>query len=105
VEEITILSRNLQIVEGLVSRELAFRRSVRGRVDGVFHRELKLPISAWDLPLGRGWDCERIVVRAVAGKDESNYSASRAPGVLQNQLTSGFRTRENAILRKLATLR
>jgi hypothetical protein len=88
VEEITILSRNLQIVEALVSRELAFRRGVRGRVDGIFHRELKLPISDSDLPLGRGWDGERIVVRAVAGKDESNYSASRTPGVLQNQLTS-----------------
>jgi hypothetical protein len=88
VEEITILSRNLQIVEGLISRELVFRRGVRGRVDSVFHRDLKLPISDWDLPIGRGWDCERIVVRAVAGKDESNYSASRTPGLLQNQLTS-----------------
>jgi hypothetical protein len=88
VEDITDLSWKLQILEGLEFRELSFRQGVRGQVGGLFHRDLRLPISDWDLPLNRGWDCERMIVRAIAGKDESNSSASRAPGVMQNQVTS-----------------
>ncbi len=85
----------LQILEDLVTKELALRQDVRGQVDRVFHRELKLPISDWDLPLDSGWDCERIVVRAVAGKDESYNSASRGPAVVQNKVISAVQNSRN----------
>ena len=84
VEETAIVSWRLQTLEGLITRELSLREGVRDQVDGVFYGKLKLPISEWDLPLDRGWDCERIFVRAVAGKDESASIGSRAPGVFQN---------------------
>ena len=90
VEEIATLLWKLQIALGLETRELSLRQDVRDQVDGVFHSDLKLPISDWDLPIDRGWECERIVVRAVAGKDETNSSASRGPEVFQNQIISAI---------------
>lgn len=80
VEEIATQFWKLPIALGIETRELSLRQDVRDQVNGVFHSNLKLPISDWDLPVDRGWDCERIIVRAVAGKDQSNSSASRGPG-------------------------
>ena len=45
--------------------------------------------------LDRGWDCKRIVVRAVAGKDESDSSTSRGPAVWQNQVISAVQKSGN----------
>jgi len=87
VEEITNISWKLQIALGLESRELSIRQGgVRDQIDGVFHGDLKLPISEWDLPVDQGWECDRIIVRAVAGKEESNSNASRGPTVFQDQI-------------------
>jgi hypothetical protein len=60
-----------------------------------FHKSLELPISGHDLPLDRGWDCERLVVRAVSGKDTSNSSASRGPAVFQNQVIKAVQNSQN----------
>jgi hypothetical protein len=90
LEEIVTLLWKLQITLGLETRELLRRQDVRDQVDGVFHSELALPISEWDLPIDRGWECERIIVRAVDGKDTSNSSASRGPAVFQNQVISAI---------------
>ena len=95
MEDIATLLWKLQISLGLEMRELSLRQDVRDEVDGVFHGELKLPISDWDLPIDRGWDCERIVVRAVAGKDQSNSSASRGPAVVQGQVVNAFQNSGN----------
>jgi hypothetical protein len=90
VADIVLLSWKLGISEGLVMRELSLRQDVPNQLDSIFHGELNLPIDESDLPLDRGWDCERLVVRAVAGKDVSSSSASRGPAVLQNQVMKDF---------------
>jgi hypothetical protein len=86
VEEVTQTSWKLGITEGLETAELSRRQDVRDEIDGVFHGQFKLPVSDWDLPVDRGWDCERIVVRALAGNDEKNSNTWRGPGVVQNQV-------------------
>jgi hypothetical protein len=78
VEEIVTLLWKLQITLGLETRELSLRQDVRDQVGGVFHSDLKLPISDWDLPIDKGWECERIIVRAVAGKDTSRFAHEMA---------------------------
>src|ERR1019366_4016760 len=48
-----------------------------------------------DLPLNRGWDCERMVVRAVAGNDK-RYSTTRCgPTVVQGQAVQALKTSQN----------
>lgn len=96
VEEVANIAWKLGIVESLETRELLRRQDVRDGVDAVFHSELKLPISDWDLPIDRGWDCERIVVRALAGDDTGNSNASRAPGVWQGQVVNAVRNSQNS---------
>jgi len=59
VEQIATLFWKLGIVESLEVRELLRRQELSGDVDGIFHGNLDLPISGDDLPLDRGWDCER----------------------------------------------
>ena len=95
VEEIATLIWRLQIALGLEVREISARQEVQDEVDGIFHSDLKLPITGWDLPIDRGWDCDRIVVRAVAGKDTSNSSAQRGPAVFQNQIVSAIQRSQN----------
>lgn len=95
VEEVVTINWRLQISLGLETRELSRRQDERDQVDGVFHSKLALPISDWDLPLSGGWECERLVVRAAAGKDETNSSASRGPGVFQNQVVREFQKSGN----------
>lgn len=89
VEEIANISWKLGITEALEVDELLRREYVRDDVGGVFHGDLKLPIHDWDLPLERGWDCERVIVRAVAGDDDSNSHGSSGPAVVQGQLLNG----------------
>jgi hypothetical protein len=95
VEEITTVHHKMKITLGLETRELSLRQCVRDQLNGVFHSDLKLPISDWDLPIDRGWDCERIVVRAVAGNDNAHSSASRGPAVVQNKIISAFQNSQN----------
>jgi hypothetical protein len=89
-EEIAILYWKLGLTEGLETRELSRRQELSGKVDGVFHKSLHLPISDFDLPLARGWDCERLVVRAVSTKNTIGSNASRRPAVIQSQVQPGW---------------
>ncbi len=86
VEEIAIIFWKLGITEALQAQELLRRQKLSDDVGSIFHKTLKLPISGHDLPLDRGWDCERITVRAVACTDNTNSNASRFPGVFQTQV-------------------
>jgi hypothetical protein len=95
VEDVAFLKWKLGISLGLEIRELSLRQDVRDQVGSIFHGERNLPISESDLPLDRGWDCERLVVRAVAGRDISSSSASRGPAVLQNQVMKDFQNSGN----------
>jgi hypothetical protein len=95
VDEIAIIFWKLGITEGLQAQELLLRQELSDDVGSIFHKDLKLPISGYDLPLDRGWDCERLVVRAVAGKDTSNSSASRGPAVFQNQVINAIQKSQN----------
>lgn len=85
VEEIVTLFWKLGIVEGLEVRELLRRQELSDDVDDIFRKELKLPISDYDLPLDRGWDIERMVVRAVAGKDQRQSESAHGSGIVQGQ--------------------
>jgi hypothetical protein len=95
VEEIATIWWRLGIALGLETLELSRHRDAHHRLNGVFESTLELPISASDLPLGGGWDCERMVVRAVAAKDSGHTNASRGPSIVQNQIVSGFHSSQN----------
>jgi len=96
VEEVTTIAWKLGITEGIETLELSRRQDVRDGIGGVFNGELKLPVSDWDLPVDRGWDCERIVVRALAGNDQRNSNTSRRPGVWQNQVLNAVQISDNS---------
>jgi hypothetical protein len=96
VEEITSTTWKLGITEGIETRELLRRLQVRDGIDRVFHKELELPVSDWDLPVNRGWDCERIVIRALADNDQSNSNSSRGPAVVQNQVVKAIQGSRNS---------
>jgi hypothetical protein len=104
VEEIASLMWKLGIAEGIETRELSRRQDVRDEVGAVFHGDLKLPISDWDLPIDKGWDCERIVVRAVSGEDTSHSTASRGPAVVQGQVINAFQNTQNSDSQKAGHL-
>jgi len=95
VEEVANTHWKLGITEGLETRELSQRQDVCDGIGGLFNGELKLPVSDWDLPVDRGWDCERIVVRAIAADDQENSNTSHGPGVLQGQVINTVRTSQN----------
>ena len=96
VEEIATLFWKLGITEGLQAQELLLRQELSDHVGSIFHKDLQLPIGGHDLPLNRGWDCERLVVRAVSGKDTSHSSASRGPAVVQGQVVNAFQNSQNS---------
>ena len=95
VEEIAVIFWKLAIAGGLEAKELLRRQELSDGLDGIFHKDIQLPISDWDLPIDRGWDCERIIVRAVASKDWSCSTASRGPAVFQNQVVTAIQNSEN----------
>ena len=96
VDEITIIFWKLGITEGLQAQELLRRQELSDDVGSIFHEDLELPISDDDLPLDRGWDCERLVVRAVSGQDTSKSVAARGPAVVQNQVINAFQNSQNS---------
>lgn len=96
VEEIATLFWKLGIVEFLEVRELLRRQELSDDVDSIFRKDLKLPISGYDLPLDRGWDCERMVVRAVAGKDQRDSDTMCGPGVVQGQVVQALKSSRNS---------
>lgn len=104
VEEIATLFWKLGITEGLQAQELLRRQELSDEVDNIFHKDLELPINGYDLPLNRGWDCERLVVRAVSGKDTSQTHASRGPAVFQGQVINAVQNSQNSNSQKAGNL-
>jgi hypothetical protein len=96
VEEIATLFWKLGIAEFLEVRELLRRQELSDDVDSIFRKDLKLPISGYDLPLDRGWDCERMVVRAVAGSDQRHSNTMCGPGVVQGQVVQALKRSQNS---------
>ena len=95
-EEIAILFWKLRIALGLETKELSLRQEAWAEIDRVFDKiDLKLPVEGWDLPVDKSWDCERIIVRAVAGNDLTNSNASRGPTVYQGQVLKDLQTSQN----------
>jgi len=95
VEEIATLFFKLGITESLVVCELLRRQELSDDVGSIFRTDLELPISVYDLPLDRGWDCERMVVRAVAGEDEHHSDTMSGPGVVQGQVVQALKSSKN----------
>jgi len=89
VREIACLQRKDSTLETLENRELSNFAVQLGGVEGVFDTDLKLPIDGLDLPIQRGWECDRIIVRATAGKDDTLGSGQRGPGFNQGQPVPG----------------
>jgi len=98
VEEIATLFWKLGIAEGLEAQELLRRQELSDDVNGIFHKVLglELPINNYDLPLDRGWDCERMVVRAAAGEDQRNSNTMCGPGFVQGQIVQAVKTSQNS---------
>jgi len=86
VEEIAMLFWKLGIIEELEAKELLRRQELSDNLVSIFDKDLELPIDGFDLPLDRGWDCEKIVVRAVAGQGTSDSTASRLPKMFQGRV-------------------
>jgi hypothetical protein len=87
VEEIAVTFWKLGIVEGVEIQEILRRQESSDDVKGIFQEDLS--ISHEDLPLDRGWDCERMVVRAVS--DRRGSDAMSKPGVLNGQVIDSVR--------------
>jgi hypothetical protein len=82
------------IVEGIEARELIRRQGLSDDVDGVFGsfgKNLELPINSDDLPIDRGWDCERMVVRGVVGQDMGHSNVTSGPSTQQGQAVNTSR--------------
>jgi hypothetical protein len=95
MEEIAITLWKLRITIRLESKELSLsQEDLRDPIGDVFHSDLELPISDWDL-VDKGWNCERIIVRAVAGKDVIYSTASRGPTVYQGKVLDKLLTSRN----------
>ena len=85
VEDITNTCWKLAIEESLETKELTRRQQDSNPVLGLFENTLQLPIDACDLPVDHSWNCDRLVVRAVARDEHSNVTGTRQPAVVQNR--------------------
>jgi len=93
-EDVAVAMWKLGIVEELETQELLRRQDLSDEVDGVFTcfgKGLELPIDKGDIPLDRGWDCERLVVRAKAGKDRGQSDASCGSPLVQGEVIDAVR--------------
>lgn len=84
VDDISFTSWKLGIVEAAEAQELSRRQESldESDVDFGFNSEIKLPIKEWELPVKRGWSCERIVVRAVSGDENNDWDGAKTPAVV-----------------------
>lgn len=104
VRKITRLQRKDAILVALEERELAHLRAEMGEIDSVFDNNLKLPIDWVDLPIQRGWDCERVVVRATSTGGDTHSDATCGPSVNRGQLVPGYRSSKTALGNKCSRL-
>ncbi len=96
VKEIASQQRKLAILEKLENAELAdFEIQVKSDnvsgIDSVFNNELRLPVEGMDLPIQRGWDCERLVIRASSIEDKDYADGSNGPVIKKGQLFRGHK--------------
>ena len=92
VRDITSLRRKRSELEKLEDEEFARFQGQLGDVDGVFDGDLRLPIEGMDLPIQRGWECERLIVRATSTKDDNRTNGSRGPAIFQGQPRPGYQS-------------
>ena len=85
VDEMTISSWKLRTTESLELKELARREQAFDPAWGLSESKLQLPIDVHAFPLDHTWNCEKLVVRALARDDHSSVSGTRQPGLIQNQ--------------------
>ena len=96
-----IVRQGIQIsrVDKLLDREMAnFLAEVEGTsigsIDGIFSNKLTLPVEALDLPIQRGFNCERLTVRASSTQDNLQVGANRGPMLDQSgQPKPGYQMR------------
>ncbi|MFZ3263214.1 MAG: hypothetical protein WA172_04390 [Terriglobales bacterium] len=84
LSEAVSLSKQIARADKLLDRETSnflaeIEGTMIGSVDGVFASNLTLPIDALDLPIQRGFNCERLIIRASTTKDNIRVGASRGP--------------------------
>jgi hypothetical protein len=90
IRDITFLERKDSILEQLEQLEISNLGAEAGDIFSVFDNDLKLPIDGLDLPLQRGWFCDRLIVRASSMKDSAHASGSRGPVYNQGQPVPGY---------------
>ena len=96
-----IVRQGIQIsrVDKLLDREMAnFLAEIEGTsigsLGGVFANNLTLPIDELDLPIQRGFNCERLTVRASSTQDKIQVGANRGPMLDQSgQPKPGYQMR------------
>lgn len=105
VEEIANCYWKLGIVEALETQELSRREDGSCAIEGIFCGDLSLPIDETDLPLDRGWDCERVEVRAVAANDQPNPNGGFGRGLTPSPASGNRLGRDASHLEVQAVLR
>jgi len=99
LSEVVSLGKQNARADELLNREMTnFGAEIDGTqigsVDGVFAGSLTLPIDAPDLPIERGWHCERLIIRTSATQDNIQAGANRGPMLDQSgQPRPGYQLR------------
>ena len=99
LSEVVSLGKLIARVDELLNREMTnfaaeIDGTLIGSVDGVFAGSVALPIDALDLPIQRGWNCERLIIRTSATHDKIQAGANRGPMLDQSgQLRPGYQLR------------
>lgn len=84
LSEVVSLGKQIARADELLNREMEkfgaeIDGTLIGGVDGVFAGSVTLPIDALDLPIERGWNCERLIIRTSATQDNIKAGANRGP--------------------------
>lgn len=77
--ELDFIDRKEEILEKLERQQISTLEDETGDVFGVFTSDLKLPVDGVDLPVQRGWVCEKLTVRATSTQDDTSATAAREP--------------------------
>ena len=99
ISEVVSLGKQIARADKLLNREVAnflaeIEGTMIGSVDGVFANKLTLPVDALDLPIQRGFNCERLIVRASSTHDNIQVGANRGPMLDQSgQPKPGYQMR------------
>ncbi len=75
IRDLIFLDRKDAILQRVEENEVATFEA--GDVN-IFDGDLKLPIDGIDLPIQRGWLCERLTVRATSTEDQERTNAARS---------------------------